>query len=228
MLSMKKIALWADKLRDITAMGLKYSNNVYDQERYQKIQDIALAMFATAADKSLTDLEPLKTDFFSRPGPLVGGDAAVINDSGQILLIQRVDNSMWAMPGGLLEVGETPAEGVLREVVEETGVQCQVIALIGAFDSRFCGTTYPHHLYQLMFLCKPLNNEKLTTPSHKHESLNIEWFKEHSLPVNIDPGHISRIPEAFRVWKGDTRAFFDVQDIDITSLRNLEQNVHTK
>lgn len=218
----EKIVLWADKLRDITTTGLQYSNNVYDQERYQKIQDIAMAMFAIATDKSLSELKPLKMVLFSRQGPLVGGDAAIIDDAGQILLIQRADNSMWAMPGGLLEVGEIPAEGVLREVVEETGVQCEVVALIGIFDSRLCGTTYPHHLYHLMFLCKPLNDEKSTIFAHKHESLNINWFKEHSLPTNIDPGHISRIPEAFRVWKGDTHAFFDIQDKGNTSMRKLE------
>ncbi|MFX1538592.1 MAG: NUDIX domain-containing protein [Promethearchaeota archaeon] len=104
--------------------------------------------------------EQLTTPIFSRPTPLVGGDAAVIDETGKILLIQRADNKKWAMPGGLFEVGETPAEGVVRETFEETGVRCQAVTLIGVFDSRFWGTSFPHHLYQFMFLCKPLNDEK--------------------------------------------------------------------
>jgi ADP-ribose pyrophosphatase YjhB (NUDIX family) len=209
MLLAKQIAFWADKLRDISALGLEFSKNTYDRERYQKIQDIAVSMLAFATNTSTDLLDPLRTTIFSRPSPLVGGDAAVIDSTGCILLIQRSDNKMWAMPGGLLEVGETPLEGVLREVVEETGYNCRVISLIGIFDSRLCGTTYPLHLYHFTFLCAPLANEKPKIPSHQQESLDVKWFHEHSLPENIDPGHKSRIPEAFRVWRGDIQAYFD-------------------
>jgi 8-oxo-dGTP pyrophosphatase MutT (NUDIX family) len=115
---------------------------------------------------------------------------------------------MWAMPGGLLEVGETPIEGVLREVVEETGYRCKAVSLVGLFDSRMCGTTYPLHLYHFTFLCTPVD-ENPSVPQHQQESLDIKWFHEDSLPEDIDPGHRSRIPEAFRVWRGDLRPFFD-------------------
>ena len=60
------------------------------------------------------------------------------------------------MPGGALEVGETPAEGVLREVLEETGVHCRPVALVGIFDSRYCHTPHPLHRYHVSFLCEPL------------------------------------------------------------------------
>lgn len=116
---------------------------------------------------------------------------------------------MWAMPGGLFEVGETPAEGVLREVLEETGVRTKVVALIGIFDSRLCGTTFPLHLYHFMFLCRPCLDEESLVPSHKHELVDMKWFYRHTLPLNIDFGHVSRIPEAFRVWEGDSKAYFD-------------------
>jgi len=209
MLPVKQIAFWADELRDISALGLKFSDDTYDRERFQKIQKIAIAMLAFTSNSSIHQLEPLQIPHFSRPCPLVGGDAAVIDSTGRILLIQRADNMMWAMPGGLIEVGETPVEGVLREVIEETGYRCQAVSVVGIFDSRFCGTTYPLHLYHFMFLCTPLAEEDQIVPTHQEESLNIKWFHESNLPKNIDPGHISRIPEAYRVWRGDNRAFFD-------------------
>jgi len=37
----------------------------------------------------------------------------------------------------------------------------------------------------------------------------MNWFPEIALPDKLDPGHMQRIPEAFRVWHGDHRAFFD-------------------
>jgi ADP-ribose pyrophosphatase YjhB (NUDIX family) len=133
----------------------------------------------------------------------------VIDDEGRILLIKRADNGQWAMPGGALEVGETPAEGVVRETLEETGVSCRAVSLIGVFDSRLCGTTSPHHLYQFIFLCEPLKKGEPGQPSHAFEVLDADWFPEDGLPEAIDPGHVTRIPEAFRVWHGDGRVFFD-------------------
>jgi 8-oxo-dGTP pyrophosphatase MutT (NUDIX family) len=209
MLLAKQIAFWADTLRDISALGLQYSDSIYDKERYSKIQQMAVEMLAFATGKSLGDLEPLRETIFSRPGPIVGCDGAVIDDNGRILLIHRSDNKKWVMPGGLLEVGETPAEGALREVYEETGVRCDVISLVGIFNSRFCGTTYPLHLYHILFLCKPLDSRKKSKPSHSQESLDLSWFDEHSLPLDIDPGHISRISDAFRNWRGDLQIYFD-------------------
>jgi len=93
-------------------------------------------MLALATGETWEQIEPLRATIFSKPTPVTGGDAAIIDDEGRILLIQRADNGLWAMPGGALEVGETPAEGVVREALEETGVHCQPIALVGVFDSR--------------------------------------------------------------------------------------------
>lgn len=205
----EQIVLWADKLRDLSAMGLRFSNDQYARERYSTIQDMAMAMLAFATNESLEHIEPLRATIFSRPTPFATGDAAVIDDAGQILLVQRADNKMWAMPGGVLEVGETPAEGVVRETFEETGVRCKAIALVGVFDSRLCGTISRHHLYQFIFLCQPDNKAKVSAPRYANEVLDTGWYTETDLPDSIDPGHVSRIPEAFRVWKGDKRAFFD-------------------
>ena len=209
MLPAKQISLWADKLRDISATGIMFANDVYDRERSEKIQEIAMSMLAFVTDNTLSTIQPLKENLFSRPTPLVSGDAAIIDRSSHILLIQRSDNKLWAMPGGFLEVGESPSTGVLREVFEETGVVCRALSLVGIFDSLYSGSSYPLQLFQLVFLCEPVSDKDLVIPSHKHETLDIGWFSEELLPSNIDPGHVSRIPEAFRVWHGDNRPYFD-------------------
>jgi ADP-ribose pyrophosphatase YjhB (NUDIX family) len=205
----EQIALWSDRLRDLSAMGLHFSEDIYDSERYQVIQDIAMAMHALAADESLDRLEPLRAPLFSRPTPLVAGDAAVIDDGGRILLIQRADNQRWAMPGGALEVGETPLEGVLREVLEETGTRCQPVSLVGVFDSRRCALESRYHLYLLTFLFRPVDGMEPEAPSHAHEVLDVRWFAEDALPEDIHPGSLSRISKAYRVWRNGEHAFFD-------------------
>jgi len=81
---------------------------------------------------------------------------------------------------------------------------------VGIHDSRLCGTVSRHHLYHFLFLCKPLDGDQVTeTPLHTVEVLETCWFAEHALPADLHPGHASRISEAFRVWQGDDRAYFD-------------------
>lgn len=205
----EQIALWADRLRDISAMGLYFSKSFHDQEAFRAVQTMAMEMLALATGESVEQMEPLRAPVFSRPTPMAAGDAAVIDQEGRILLVRRADNGKWAMPGGALEVGETPAEGVVREALEETGVRCRAVSLVGVFDSRLCGTVSRHHLYQFTFLCEPLEERAREKASHDLEVLDVDWFPEDGLPDEMDPGHVTRIPEAFRVWRGDRQAFFD-------------------
>jgi ADP-ribose pyrophosphatase YjhB (NUDIX family) len=206
----QRIALWADKLRDISALGLRFAQNVYDRENYRQLQDLAVEMLALATGEPLARVEPLRATLFARPTPLATGDAAVIDAAGRILLIRRADNGKWAMPGGALEVGETPAEGAAREAGEETGVRCAPVALVGVHDSRRRGTVAAHHLYQFTFLCRPLDAGRAReVASHAQEVLDTGWFAEGALPDDLDPGHGRPIREAFRVWRGDARADFD-------------------
>ncbi len=69
--------------------------------------------------------------------PMVGVAAAVIRDDGHILLVKRgrpPRAGTWGLPGGLLDLGEKLAAGAQREVLEETGVLCDVHEVVGAFE----------------------------------------------------------------------------------------------
>jgi ADP-ribose pyrophosphatase YjhB (NUDIX family) len=204
----KKIALWADKLRDISASGLRFSKDIYDLENYRSIQTIAMEMLALATDTSLEQLEPLRTSIMSRATPFSCGDAAVINDAGEILLIQRADSHKWALPGGAMCVGETPAEGVVREAFEETGVRCKPVELVGVYDSRINNDGSPLHLYIFVFLCKP-SAQPAEEPSHAIEILDRGWFAKENLPVPLEMSHVARIQDAFDCWQGNSRTYFD-------------------
>ena len=206
----EQLAFWSDKLRDMAATGLKYAQNIYDYERYQAIQQIAIEMLALATERPLAELEPLRETIFARMSPLVAGTAAIIDDDGKILLMRRSDNRLWNMPGGILEVGETPAAGVVREALEETGVRCSPIALVGVYDNRMWETGVIQHLYKFTFLCKPLDDERSGEPiSHAVETLESAWFAEDALPDDLFVGHIQRVRDAYRVWRGEQPAHFD-------------------
>ncbi len=71
-----------------------------------------------------------------RDAPLVGV-GALIWRAGQVLLVQRGREpslGLWALPGGLVEIGETLTEALVREVAEETGLTVQPGPFIGSFE----------------------------------------------------------------------------------------------
>ncbi|MBN1248821.1 MAG: NUDIX hydrolase N-terminal domain-containing protein, partial [Anaerolineae bacterium] len=198
----RQIALWADRLHDVSALGLHFAKNIYDRAHYKVVQDAAMALMALATGTPIEAMEPLRATVFVRPTPLATGDAAVIDpEDGRMLLVRRADNGLWAMPGGAFEVGETPAEATAREVLEETGIRCEVTTLAGVFDSRLCGTESPYHLYHFVFICRPLNRTRPEPSSTPGEVTNIAWFAEAELPTALSPGHATRIQEAWRVWR---------------------------
>ena len=59
----------------------------------------------------------------------------VFRDDGRVLAIQRSDDGRWVPPGGVLELSETPADGVVREVLEETGIHVKVDQLTGVYKN---------------------------------------------------------------------------------------------
>lgn len=206
----QQIALWADQLRHLAASGLHFAANIYESERYHTLQSLAMAMQAYAGGELPATLEPLRATLFTHVTPFAVADAAIIDAAGRLLLIRRADNGLWALPGGGLDVGETPAEGAVREALEESGVASEPVALAGVWDSRLCGSATRHHLYHFVVLCQPLSAPPTVPASHAHEVLESGWFGAEELPAEIDPGHVTRIPHVFRVWKGEAAAFLDL------------------
>jgi 8-oxo-dGTP diphosphatase len=68
--------------------------------------------------------------------PIVGVGAVIVHQ-GRVLLVQRghePSKGKWTLPGGVLELGESLADGVVREVEEETGLKVEVVELIELID----------------------------------------------------------------------------------------------
>lgn len=96
---------------------------------------------------------------------MVGVGGVVIAD-GRAVLIRRGSEPLrgqWSIPGGTLELGETIAEGVRRELAEETGLEVEVMDLIEVFeriwpDGAPAGEAKArpqYHFVILDYLCRP-------------------------------------------------------------------------
>jgi 8-oxo-dGTP pyrophosphatase MutT (NUDIX family) len=61
--------------------------------------------------------------------------AVVLDDAGRLLLVHKTDNNLWALPGGGVDPGESVSDAVVREVVEETGIDVVVGDLVGVYTN---------------------------------------------------------------------------------------------
>jgi 8-oxo-dGTP pyrophosphatase MutT (NUDIX family) len=65
---------------------------------------------------------------------VVGSSAIVVDEAGRILLQRRSDSGNWALPGGAMDIGETFAQSVVREVEEETGFDVRIDRIVGIYS----------------------------------------------------------------------------------------------
>jgi ADP-ribose pyrophosphatase YjhB (NUDIX family) len=98
--------------------------------------------------------------------------AVVVDQAGRILLIRRSDNGLWAIPGGLMDLGEDIACTVRREVKEETGLDVEPEAIVGIYSNPRHVIEFPNgevrQQFSVCFACRLLGGE-LTTSAESPE-----------------------------------------------------------
>lgn len=171
---------WLTLAREIFTLsqaGLAYSKNDFDLERYRRLQEISAEIIASQSE---LEKEAVVESFSMQAGyatPKVDVRGAVIRD-GKILLVREVTDGKWAMPGGWADLGETPAEMVIREVREESGFDVRVEKLIAVIDANRIEPFEFYHAYKLIFLCAITGGEATTSM----ETLGVEFFDPQNLP----------------------------------------------
>ncbi len=197
----------ADELRAIAVNGLHWAQNDYDRARYDRTLSLAAELLSLADTRDAGEIESIFRGDLGLRTPIVGVDAAIFNSEGKILLVQRADTQTWCMPGGMADVGESPAQVAEREVWEETGLHVAARRLAGIFDSRvtFGWPTSPVHLYHICFICERVGGVLSLT----NETIAYGFFsEERAASLSLHRGHAFRIPCAFRVYRGEAEAMF--------------------
>ena len=114
---------------------------------------------------------------------LPGVNAVVRDEAGRVLLHCRSDTGEWSLLSGILEPGEDPAAGVMREVEEETGVRVAVERLAAVTVSprvRHPNGDLAQYL-ELVFACRPAPPGQAGR-ADGDESLEVAWFPPDALP----------------------------------------------
>jgi ADP-ribose pyrophosphatase YjhB (NUDIX family) len=135
-----------------------------------------------------------------RSGKISTGCSAVIFDDARqkILLTRRADNNQWCLPSGQVEAGESITEACVREVLEETGLQIEVVKLIGVYSNPHQLIEYPDgnriHLISLCFEVQ-ITGGKLTASD---EATKFNYFGLDEIDsIDLLPNHRERILDAF-------------------------------
>jgi ADP-ribose pyrophosphatase YjhB (NUDIX family) len=188
---LKTLLRWSESLAAIARTGLGFTESLYEQERFEEILKVA-ADIRIEADEEPHDgdaadglvQEWLDTVGKGVPGyvtPKVAVGAAVGNDKGELLLIQRADSGIWLYPTGWCDVGYSAAEVVVKEVEEETGIEVEPVRLIAVLDGLRLGFTRVP-LYSLLFYCRATGG---TLAPHPLECSDVGWFTRDTMPSPI-------------------------------------------
>lgn len=192
-----EISAIAAELRAIAAFGLNFAGNPYDEERFQAVLNAAAHLQALVDGRPAADLLQLYRAKAFGLSAQPSAEAVVWNEDGRLLLVQRRDDGLWALPGGITDPGETLAASALRELREETGLRGSVERLLGLFDSRLWHSEKRLHFYHVLF-----EVAVGTAPLHPSaEVLAAAYFSAAELPP-LSPGHHLRVPFAFAQRRG--------------------------
>jgi ADP-ribose pyrophosphatase YjhB (NUDIX family) len=187
----KTLRRWAEALAGVAKTGLGFTESQYERERFEEILKIA-GDILVAADEGLDgvkDADGQVTQWLSEVGrgvpgyqtPKVAVGAAVTNEKGQLLLIRRADSGFWLYPTGWCDVGYSAPEVVVKEVLEETGIEVEPERLIAVLDGMRLGESRIP-LYSLLFFCRATGGE---LNLHPLEVTDAGWFDRDALPSPI-------------------------------------------
>ncbi|MBO1001052.1 NUDIX hydrolase [Bacillus sp. SD075] len=186
---------WAKRLQSIAQVGLTYSKDVYDLERFELVRNISVEILSHQTDMNKTVIKDLFANETGYATPKVDIRSVVFRDN-KILMVRENTDGDWSLPGGWGDIGLTPSEVAVIEVKEESGFDVKAIKLLGVLDKK----CHPHppslyHVYKMFILCEIIGGQ----PKEGIETSAVEFFAENELPsLSIARNTESQIELAFK------------------------------
>lgn len=168
---------WAAELQSLAQVGLFYSKDDYDTERYSRIRQISTEMVSSRSGLPVEKVTELFCGDTGYQTPKVDTRAAIFRDNKILLVRER--NGKWSLPGGWCEYNLSPAENVIKEVREEAGLNVEVERIIAVQDrKKHNSPEYIYGVVKIFYLCRTLGGEF----HHNTETTESRYFTEDTLP----------------------------------------------
>ena len=148
-------------------------------------------------------MECPRCGFVHYSNPVPAAAALVVDEAGRLLLARRAvepDAGLWDTPGGFLDEGEDPMDGLRRELLEEAGVEVEIGDFFGMYLDRYgSGQTAPYVL-NLVWRASIVGGE-LEAADDVSE---LAWFAPDALPPDEELA-FSWLAVALADWRAAAR-----------------------
>jgi len=196
------------RIQALAEIGLEFSQNIFDRERYEELHEISLQIMEQITNVPVEKIIPVIQDKNGYKTPKVDVRAVVFNEKNEILLIQEKADNCWAMPGGWADIGYSPSEVAVKECSEEAGLKVETKKLLAVLDKQ--KQKMPpafEYVYKIFLLCTKLN-DNISVGS---ETSDVGWFNEQNLPELSTPRNtVDQIKLMFQYHRGEkTEPCFD-------------------
>ena len=171
---------WVRRLQAIAQSGLTYAKDPYDVERYEQVRTIAAEVAASRSEATAERIDALFSEESGYATPKLDIRAVVLDGEGAVLLVREKEDGLWTLPGGWVDVGESPSEAAEREVKEESGYEVRAVRLLALWDrDKHPHPPIPFHVYKLFFLCELSGGSPLVAST---ETDGVGFFPKDALP----------------------------------------------
>ena len=168
---------WAMEIQSIAQIGLTYTKDEYDKERYEQLRNIASEMLSYKTDIPVDKVKNLFCNEQGYQTPKLDTRAAIFKDD-KILLVHE-KNGFWSLPGGWVDVLESIESNTIKEVKEEAGLDVVAKKVIAIQDRNKHNTPiYPYGVCKVFVECEVMGGEFV----ENIETVEIGYFSIDNLP----------------------------------------------
>jgi ADP-ribose pyrophosphatase YjhB (NUDIX family) len=169
----------ARELRAIAQTGLAFTTDRFDQQRYERVRELAAAMLAQGSGDPYEVIIEILREGWGYATPKVDVRGAAFVD-GRVLLVREIGDGKWTLPGGWADVNQSAAECVVREIAEESGFEAKARKLAAVRDYQRSGHP-PRNvdsIYKMFFLCEITGGSARAS----NETSEVAFFARDALP----------------------------------------------
>ena len=167
----------AMELQSIAQIGLTYTKDVYDKERFERIREISAELMAI---KTGFPIEKVKELFCNETGyqtPKIETRAVIFKEN-RILLVK--ENGKWSLPGGWVDYNESINSNTIKEAKEESGLDVKPIRIIAIQDrNKHNVPQYAYGIVKVFVLCEVLGGSF----EQNNETTESNYFSLENLPI---------------------------------------------
>ena len=184
-----------EELQSIARTGLNYSTDPYARTHYSRLLELAAIHYGRALDLPALEVRARLQGEIGSITPKVGADAAIFDDKGRILLVERSDDRRWGLPAGWVDPNEAPWDTVRREAREELALEVEPVQLVDVMFRPASADYGPHAVVSIVYLCEV----RAGIIALSHEVLEARYWAIDEVPV-WHKDHLKFAKAAYAVW----------------------------